>query len=179
MNIQKPTLKQVTFGIFGLCACCLVGVSPGTGSIAYLQDYDSAQNCFSVDSNESQIVETFTKPTALTRGTVINKKVAVKNTGDVPCYVRVRILPSSDPDAFQFDFNTTDWTHDGSGISDWWYYKRVLNKNETTPNLITKATLLRDLDMEYINLDAGNAQIIVYEETAQAHGASTPKAAFQ
>lgn len=179
IRLKKPTLRQAEYGILGICACCLAASLPVTGSIALMQSKDSAANKFSVDSNESEIVEEFTKPSSLTRGTVIHKKVSVKNTGDITCYVRVRILPSSDPDAFQFDYNTTDWVHDGNDVSDWWYYKKPIAKNESTTNLITKATLLRDLDMTYINLDSGNAQIIVYEETAQAYGASTPQQAFQ
>lgn len=178
VKLNRPSQMHIMFGVLGVCGCVLTSVAPVTGTSALLQSKDSAVNIFNVNSNESEIVEEFTPPSQLTRGTVINKKVAVRNTGDIPCYVRVRVLPSSDADSFQFDWNTTDWERDGTGVSSWWYYKRVLNPGQQTPNLITKATLTKDLDMTYINMDKGNAQIIVYEETAQSHGASTPKAAF-
>lgn len=167
--------KRIALAIAEVCALMLsLGVTSISG-ISYLQDRDTAVNHLSVDSNESAMQENFHKPGNLNEGMIISKQVAVTNTGDVPCYVRVRVMPASDPDAYQFDFNTQDWTRDGDGEDCFWYYNNVLQPGETTSNLMTTATLTRDLN----GLSEEDAQILVYEETTQAYGYNDAMSAFQ
>ena len=107
--------KRIALAIAEVCALMLsLGVTSISG-ISYLQDRDTAVNHLSVDSNESAVQENFHKPGNLNEGMIISKQVAVTNTGDVPCYVRVRVMPASDPAAYQFDFNTHDLTRGGGG----------------------------------------------------------------
>lgn len=167
--------KLALFVAGGCMAAALTFGAASIGTISYLQDHDGTVNHLSTDSNESEVSEIFHKPGNLNSGMVISKQVAVTNTGDVPCYVRVRVLPASDPDAYKFDFNTTDWTRDGSGEDCFWYYNKVLNPGETTSNLMTTATLTRDLN----GLNTDDAQILVYEETTQTYGYTNAVDAFK
>ena len=159
-----------------LCVAVLLSIGAGSiGSMSYLQDQDGTSNPLTVDSNESAIAETFTKPGNLNNGTVIRKDVRVTNTGDVACYVRVRVLPAAEPEAYTFHFDTAHWTRNSSSVDCWWYYNAPIAPGESTTSLFTTATLKKDLN----GLNADDAQILVYEETVQAYGYSSAQAAFQ
>lgn len=167
--------KRIVLGILLGAAILSIGGFTIARSIAYLQDKHQRENPFTVGFNETQIIEEFKKPSHLNPGMVFTKKVFVKNTGDVPCYIRVRILPTSNPDAFVFDYDTENWTQDGSSTESWWYYNSVVQPGEKTGNLITEVSIREDLTGE----SSDNTQIIVYEESTQAYGYDNPKAAFQ
>ena len=172
---MRSKKKLALFVAGGCMAATLTFGATSFGTMSYLQDQDGTVNRLSTDSNESVVSEIFHKPGNLKSGMIISKQVAVTNTGDVPCYVRVRVLPASDPDAYQFDFNTKDWTRDGGGEDCFWYYNHVLDPGETTSNLMTTATLTRDLN----GLNIDDAQILVYEETTQAYGYTNAVDAFK
>lgn len=71
-------------------------------------------------------------------GTTVDKIVQVKNIGDNPAYVRVKLTPSLTPtvEGFEslitFPTDTVNWVKVGG----WYYYKYALIKDETTPALI-------------------------------------------
>lgn len=164
-------------------ALLLSGVSSTYITLSYLQEHYNRVNNFSVGYNDSEIVETFVKPTNLNKGTVINKKVQVKNTGNVPCYVRVLVLPTSNPESYRLEVGSNvdsslssskDWYHTG-GWDNYYYYKEILQPNETTSVLFDGITVLNNLN----NLKVEDAQIIVYEETNQAEGYSDCLKAFE
>lgn len=165
-----------------LCAVMLVGCLAYTGSLSYLQQMDVKTNKFSVGNNTSRIVETFTPPANLNQGTRINKKVQVQNQGSVSCYVRVLVLPSSNPGSFRLENTSVDssltgaakWYHTGSW-DNYYYYKAVLAPGETTTALFDGVTVLSNLN----GLSADDAKIIVYEESVQSEGYSNCVQAFQ
>ena len=168
--------KKVRKILAVLCFAVLLSVGVySVGSLSYLQDHDGTVNQLTVDSNESAVTESFTKPGNLNNGTLIQKDVRVTNTGDVACYGRVRVLPAAEPDAYTFNFDTAHWTRDSSSVDCWWYYNEPIDPGESTTSLFTTATLKEDLN----GLNADDAQIIVYEETAQAYGYSSAQAAFR
>lgn len=165
-----------------LCAVLLLGSMVYTGSLSYLQQMDGKTNKFTVGDNESKIVEEFTKPANLNANTRIHKKVQVQNLGSVPCYVRVLVLPSSNPDAFRLETtgrvdsninSSVPWYHTGN-YDNYYYYKKPINSGELTSALFEEITILRDLN----HLKAEDAQIIVYEETTQSEGYSNCIDAF-
>ena len=72
--------------------------------------------------------------------------VQIQNTGDIPAYIRARIVvtwkdasgnvsavPVENTD-YTITFNETDWTQQG----DYWYCKTAVNPNDFTPELITE-----------------------------------------
>ena len=76
----------------------------------------------------------------------VKSDVKIQNTGDIPAYIRARIVvtwkdangkvsavPVKNTD-YTIAFNETDWTQQG----DYWYCKTAVNPNGFTPELITE-----------------------------------------
>lgn len=76
----------------------------------------------------------------------VKSDVQIQNTGDIPAYIRARIVvtwkdangnvsavPVKNTD-YTIAFNETDWTQQG----DYWYCKTAVNPNGFTPELITE-----------------------------------------
>lgn len=77
----------------------------------------------------------------------VKSDVKIKNTGDIPAYIRARIVvtwkdtsgnvsaavPVKDTD-YTITFNETDWTQQG----DYWYCKTAVDATKFTPVLITE-----------------------------------------
>lgn len=169
--------------LYSFCAVGLVFCLAYSGSMSYLQQKSGVTNKFTVGHNTSKIVEEFEKPPNLNANTKIKKKVQVQNLGSVPCYVRVLILPSSNPDAYRLETTgrvdssltgSAPWYHTG-GWDSYYYYKKPIATNELTSALFDQITILRDLN----DLKPEDAQIIVYEETTQSEGYANCLQAFQ
>jgi alternate signal-mediated exported protein len=89
MNRKKTGKKQSRKGMIAASVLAVALLLAG-GVYAYLTYGTRAINEFSAGSNEIEIEETFTPPKQLKPGAnSYTKKVAVKNTGNIPCYVRV------------------------------------------------------------------------------------------
>ena len=140
--------------IYSICTAGLIFCLAYTGSLSYLQQKSGVTNKFTVGHNTSKIVETFEKPPNLNANTRIKKKVQVQNLGSVPCYVRVLILPSSNPDAYRLETTgrvdssltgSAPWYHTG-GWDNYYYYKKPIAVNELTSALFDEITILRDLN---------------------------------
>ena len=107
-----------------------------------------------------EVVETFTPPSEVDPGESIVKVVKVKNTGELPGFVRVLavteivskegvLLPGNAPTEFTIDgLNTTDWKDGGDG---YYYYLHQLAPGAETPALFTGITLASGLDAAYEN----------------------------
>lgn len=143
-----------------------------SGIYAYFSDTESKQNTLSIGADTTEIAEEFDPPEEIAPGTVFVKKPSVKNTGSVPCYVRVlcEFSDSMYEDLFSLDFNTDDWT--GKQDDGYYYYKRILNPGSTTEPLFTTVTYSggQDFDSEF--------EIIVCEESVQSENYSNYKDAF-
>lgn len=76
----------------------------------------------------------------------VKSDVKIKNTGDIPAYIRARIVvtwkdangnvsavPVKNTD-YTIAFNEKDWTQQGG----YWYCKTVVNPDDFTPELITE-----------------------------------------
>ena len=77
----------------------------------------------------------------------VKSDVQIQNTGDIPAYIRARIVvtwkgasgnvsstvPVENTD-YTIAFNTTDWTQQGG----YWYCKTAVNPNGFTPELISE-----------------------------------------
>ena len=97
------------------------------------------------------------------------KKMWVRNTGDVPCYVRV-FAEVQDPDIrekLEIDYNTSDWS--AKQPDGYYYYNRILAVGESTEPLFTTLHPTDELD---------SLNIICYSETVQSDGASSALDAF-
>lgn len=174
---MKKILKSVT-------VVALAGIVGYSGTSAYFTSFDKTTNTVIVGHNDSTIEEEFPPitPTPIENNPSYTKKVWVANKGNsgsalVDCYVRVE-LSYSNADigkAVVLDnLNRDDWTYDNG----FYYYNKVLKKDESTTPLITGFHIdSSKVDPKYKDQIA-DFEINVYEESVQAKGFSNPKEAF-
>ncbi len=142
--------------------------------IAYLTDVEVANNSFTNAIEKVEIVEEFDPPEKLVPGISFTKKPSVKNTGTIPCYVRVfsEVNDSTIVDYINIDYDMTNWTKKDDG---YYYYNKVLNPNEETGPLFTTVNI--DSNIEEDKLKDFN--IIVFTDTIQSEGYSNMEDAFK
>ena len=153
--------------LFFLLAAVLLMIIAFIGrTAAYYTDTETQVNHAVMGFNEVEIIEDFEEPEDVEPGDVVSKTVKVKNTGNGDCYVRVKAVFSHSltGDKCSVDWNTTDYTyHSDDG---YWYYNRILHNGETTPALMTKITVGRDIPTGIEDLP--EIKMIVYAESVQS-----------
>ena len=166
MKIEKKNKFLIVF-IVSL-SFFLVGIS------AYLTDVELASNSFQNAVEKVEIVEEFNPPEELKPGISFVKKPSVKNTGTIPCYVRVfaEINDSVIGDYVDIDYDMTNWTKKDDG---YYYYNKILNSNELTSPLFTTVSISNDIEQDALN----DFDIIVYTESVQEEGYSNIDDAFR
>ena len=135
-------------------------------TVSYYSDTESKVNHAVMGFNEIEIEEDYEEPDEIKPGDVVSKTVKVKSTGNGDCYVRVKAVFSHSltGDKCSVDWNTTDYTyHSDDG---YWYYNRILHNGETTPALMTKITIGRDIPTGIEDLP--EIKMIVYAESVQS-----------
>lgn len=148
-----------------LAVLLLAGAAASAGIYAYLSAEDSRVNRLTFGQNIIETEEEFPTPDPRP-GDSIEKKVRVKNTGDVPCFVRTRILFSNGEaeGVSTLELNTTDWTErqeDG-----YHYYKHILPVGASSADLLTAVKIADSVHLEELK----DFQIIVYSESVQSEG---------
>ena len=113
--------------------------------------------------NKIEIVEDYKPPLKMEKGIEFTKKPYVINTGDVDCYVRLKVAVSDSriEKDLTIDYNNTDFIHDET--DGYWYYKKELKPNEETEPLFTKVSISENAD----NLVLEGFDIYVYGESIQ------------
>lgn len=129
-----------------IVAACLLVASTSFGvTYAYLIANDSVQNEFTVGENKIEVEEEYDPPEKLKPEIVIPKKPCVKNTGNLPCFVRAR-ADFSDSEAKGFcndlDIDTENWEYDPD--DGYYYYKKLLQPGEATTYLFTKLEIKKE-----------------------------------
>ena len=154
---RKPRAGRcaVIAAIAVAAALALVFLSPGT--LAWMASADSKTNEVSIMQYvfSQQLVETFEKPGALAGGDTVPKTIRVKNDGDIPSFVRVKVFPVLiAPDGAthleaQFGkqlhyvgLNTANWKDGGDGC---FYYTGRLAPGASTQPLFEKVRLGQDI----------------------------------
>ncbi len=175
------TLSYLALPIAALAAFLLVCLfhAPPEGAMAYLTGRDGTENDFTAGVNTSQVVEQFSQSSLTTGANTFEKEVAVQNTGDIPCYVRVFLAFSDSSicgiselsaDGVNFypeaDFRThlnAGWVYGGDG---YYYYEMALSPGEETTDLLRKITTTFPEGAKIRDYE-----IIVYEESVQTRSA--------
>ena len=171
---KKYISKKGAFLIAGMLA---IGTASYGATAAYLSGSEGSANTFYVANNRITVDENFPTPEPLTEGeNIFTKDVKIKNTGNVPCFVRVFVDFSDDnirgvseispdgTDYYSFDeyilHLPSGWIYGGDR---YFYYQSPLGVNETTPSLIkTVKTSFPSAE------DVEEYDIIVYAESIQA-----------
>ena len=137
-NTNKSGFRWKRSGILlAAVIVLLAGAVGGTWAFLVAQS-EPVQNNFTYAHVRCKINETFDGTT--------KSNVQIQNTGDIPAYIRARIVvtwkdesgnvsavPVKDSD-YSIIFNGEKWTQQG----DYWYCKTVVNPDDFTPELITE-----------------------------------------
>lgn len=137
-------------------------------SLAFFVAHQIKINKMTVGDNVTEIEENWSPPSSFEAGATYTKMVRVKNTGSVPCYVRV-FADVKAPDmrsAVEIDFDYRYWTKKNDG---YYYYSQILEPGEKTEYLFKHIQALADLS---------DFELIVYEESVQAGGFGSADEAF-
>lgn len=159
--------KYVLLGILALLSVfCVAGIA------AYFIGGDTRHNMFTAGFNDVEITEEFPDPEP-SPGEEIKKVVQFANTGDVPCYVRARLVFSNDQaeDISFLDLNREQWAEEEDG---YFYYQKILPVKEQTEPLMTAVRVSEDAQIGELE----DWDLYVYVETAQSDGYDTPQDAF-
>lgn len=141
----------------------MLGASFGI-TYAYLISDDTEINAFTAGETVIEVEEDYTPPEKLEPGTAINKKPWVENTGNLPCFVRMRAdFSDSRAEAFceSLDINTGYWEYNSS--DGYYYYKKLLMPGEKTEYLFTQIVIKKDSDLQ----DMIDFDVLVYAEARQ------------
>lgn len=133
--------------LWAALALALVLTLTAGGTVAYLfTNTDAVTNTFTPASTGIEVPEEFDKNA--------KTSIKVKNTGDIPVYVRVMLVASYQNDAGEvcgthtpnhtINYDTTNWIL----IGDYYYYKKpVAANNGETENLLA-ANISMDTDQD-------------------------------
>ena len=139
-------------------------------SIAYLTHVETRENRITIGQNDVMIEEDFTPPKQWQPDTTYEKDVKVRNTGSVPCYIRVYAALSDTTIPAHMDFDTKDWTQADDG---YWYHNSIVEPGAVTSSLFTKV-MIEDIEIE----QRKTFDIIIYAESVQAEGYRDIRDAF-
>lgn len=154
---RKPKRSVKPF-LIAFCVCIL-SCAAVSGSLAWLiSTPEPVVNTFTPGAVTIQVDETFNGTT--------KSNVRIKNTGDVPAYIRVALVPAwvddegniaAKPASLELnDDCNIAWGEDGNGYeADWfigsdgfYYCKTFINPGKSTPILINSCTV-KDGEHEY------------------------------
>lgn len=149
-NTNKSGFRWKRSGILlAAVIVLLAGAVGGTWAFLVAQS-EPVQNNFTYAHVRCTIDETFDGTT--------KSDVKIQNTGDIPAYIRARIVvtwkdangnvsstvPVKNTD-YTIAFNTTDWTQQDG----YWYCKNAVDAKDFTPVLITKCEKTGDAPEGY------------------------------
>lgn len=161
---MKKRIIIVALSCILVCASCF-GIT-----YAYLIANDNATNTFTIGETEIEVTEEYEPPEKLEPGIEFTKKPHVTNTGNLPCYVRMRADFSTSVAADfcePLDIDTENWKYNDT--DGYYYYTKLLNPGEETPNLFTTVTLktTKSDGADYTEADLVEFDILVYAEAVQ------------
>lgn len=142
----KGLLKNKTALLVVMALVMVLGVSVKE-SLAYFTTFATAKGGYDVALGwETEIDEEF----------VDNKKtISIENTGDMDCYVRVKVLATQEAN---LKFSGSDkWKQGGDG---YWYYSDIVKANSKTESLIAT---IGPVDKDVIKADF---DVVVIHESA-------------
>ena len=140
---------------------------------AYLIDQKEAVNQVRMVENTTHIEEEFEPPDEVKPGQVIKKKPCIANDSVFPVFIRAQVIFSNDRGEAQCQpLETTDsWKKREDG---YYYYQKKVLSGQRTDVIFDKIVIKKTVKKEkLVSFD-----ILVYEESVQAEGFSSPEEAF-
>lgn len=151
---------------------------------AYLTYQRHVKNTFKVGYNTIEVEEDYTPPDKIENGKQFKKAIKVENTGNIPCYIRVR-MEYSDSDMQKYCNNildgkltqAVDYPNQIVSLTngDWiyseddscYYYTKVVDPKDSTSNLLESVIINYPQDIESTEINIKDFDIYVYAESIQ------------
>lgn len=149
---------KIRIFVVALVACLMALFS--TSTLAYYSTVGTATNVvtsgniqFIIHEMTDQGKEFPKEGVYIVPGDIVSKKVSIENDCEHPFYLRVKMVYGVDSqelsaeDCFKLNINENHWElHDG-----WYYYKEILNPEETTPDVFSHVEMVGSkIDNSYI-----------------------------
>ena len=153
--IKNSLFMQISI----LLLICLV-----TGSVAYLIKQNSLKNEFLIGEVKTEVMEEFNI------NNKIKQNVRIKNIGNVPIYIRAKIviswkdeqgnilegIPEENVD-YSIKFSeTSNWIKSNDG---YYYYKKAIEQNTTTDILIEECKQIKEYEDKILEVSIANQAI--------------------
>ena len=133
---------------------------------AYLTASDSTQNTFSVGETDGEIEEEFPDPDPKP-GETRKKQVKILNTGNLPAFVRVKLVYSDGIAEALTEITGIDdraWIYDP--VTDYYYYTKLVVPGEATADFMTGVTFLTT-NGDYVYENLSEFDLTIYAEMYQ------------
>lgn len=138
MKIKKRSIIFISLALLFVLAL-------GGATMAWFHaETDPITNTFKAGTVEITLNDVFDNEAAknVNPGDWYKKEVSVTSTGTKKTYVRVMLTPTWDNSSLTVDnvimhLNKNDWVYGNDG---WYYYKHILEKDATTPLLLSGVT---------------------------------------
>ena len=149
---------KIKISVIALVAMILTFMSQAT--LAYYSTVGKATNVvtsgniqFIIHEKTDQGKEFPREGVYIVPGDIVSKEVSIENDCEHPFYLRVKIVYGVDStelsaeECFKLNINEEHWElHDG-----WYYYKGIVNPDETTPNVFSHVEMVgAKIDNSYI-----------------------------
>lgn len=174
--MRKKKIFLIIIASFAILVCSF------GATYAYLHVKERTVNEFTVGENIIELHEDYEPPEKLEPGISFTKKPYVENTGNVPCFVRMR-ADFSNSKAEEFcELNINDEYWEKNTTDGYYYYKYLLepntnketeSKSETKPLFTTvKIKQVKDDGSDYTVNDMVDFDILIYAESCHCkeHG---------
>lgn len=160
------TKKRITI----IALSCLLMLTASFGiTYAYLIASDSEVNQFTVGENTIEVVEEYEPPEKLIPGMKIKKAPRVENTGNLPCFVRMKaVFSDSAAEKFCEPLEIgVDWDYEAK--DGYYYYKKILQPGESTQPLFEWVVIksMKDDDTSYTEKEMVDFDILIYAESLE------------
>lgn len=133
---------------------------------AYLTASDSVMNTFSIGETEGEIEEEFPDPQP-EPGVTLKKQAKIRNTGNLPAFVRVKLVYSDGIAEALTGITGIDssvWKYDP--VTDYYYYTNLVAPGEATADFMTGVTFLTT-NGDYVYENLSEFDLTIYAEMYQ------------
>ena len=166
--MKKTNRRKAGAAAAAFCLGLPAALGVITGTSAYMTDHAEKVNCITVGWNTTEIEEEFPSPTPAAPGDTVAKKVRIRNTGSVPCYIRAALLVSEGT-VTPGEMDTDLWI---DGEDGYYYYRDVVQPGDSTTELFTGVRIDQEPEGDTV-------AVTVYEESVQAFVGTVPCKDYQ
>ena len=139
----------------GALAICLIAGAKAEGSAAYFTAYDSV--------NGGKTVAQVSTTTVTEKLEDLTKTVSVENTGDVPCYARVKFFAGSE---ISFAYSGDGWTlHDDGYV----YYTPEVAAGASTGELVATVVVPEGYEEDFNVIVVQESTPVLYNEAGEPY----------